>query len=134
MAIAAHELAHAWWSNAPSQSLHNFLNESFAEYFACLALERIFGEDAFAASLERARSLSEDAGSIRDWTPRSNHALVYGKGPLLLHELRGRVGDEAFFELMRAAYRERVDQIPLFIDLVEETSDADSAEWLAQAL
>ena len=43
----AHELAHFWWSRAPSWSWENWLNEAFAEYSALMYIRKSQGEAAF---------------------------------------------------------------------------------------
>jgi hypothetical protein len=131
--VATHEIAHFWWHHAPSQGPSNFFNESFAEYSAWLALEAALGEEAFERRLAAAREASRDVGSIRDWTPATNHHLVYDRGPVLLHELRERVGDDRFFELVRETRERRVESVEAFAALIQESVDQPTARWLTDA-
>jgi len=104
--LVAHELAHQWFGNAVTMASmqHIWLHEGFACYSEWLWSE--------AAGLERA-----------DWHAKHHYARlsdlpqdllladpgpedmfddrVYKRGALTLHALRERVGDEAFFTILR---------------------------------
>lgn len=132
LAHAAHELAHFWWSEAPPQGPTNFLNESFAEYGSWLALERLYGEQSFEKRIVEARDASRDVGSIHDWTPQTNGPLVYARGPVLLHELPGRMGDGPFFSLLRDLHDRTVTVLDEFFALVETHGGELTAQWLME--
>jgi hypothetical protein len=111
----AHETAHFWWSFGAGQG--DWINEAFAEYFALVAVQRVQGQQAFEAALERARravaDLPDDAPPLAE-VPFSNeghgYTIRYFKGALLVHALRKALGDETFFPTCREfhdAFRER---------------------------
>lgn len=50
--------------------------------------------------------------------------------PVLLHELRGRMGDEAFGALLRATHERGVADIDTLAAMVAVRSDSETAEWL----
>ena len=113
----AHELAHQWWGQAVGWKNYHaqWLSEGLAQYFAALYAEREGGPDALRDVLAQMRrwslrqtgqgpiSLGRRLGAIRD-EPRVFRALVYNKSAMVLHMLRGLVGDGAFFRGLRRYY------------------------------
>ena len=113
----AHELAHQWWGQAVGWKNYHaqWLSEGLAQYFAALYAEREGGPDALRDVLEQMRrwslretgqgpiSLGRRLGAIRN-EPRVFRALVYNKSAMVLHMLRGLIGDDAFFRGLRRYY------------------------------
>ena len=113
----AHELAHQWWGQAVGWKNYHaqWLSEGLAQYFAALYTEREGGPDAFRDVLAQMRrwslrqtdqgpiALGRRLGAIRD-EPRVFRALVYNKSAMVLHMLRGLIGDDAFFRGLRGYY------------------------------
>lgn len=126
--LLAHEAAHLWWTDAEdTQSRHNFLNESFAEYASFLAAREVYGEEVFRELLRGVREEAEDLPAVRDWSARVNHPLMYRKGPWLLHRLHERIGEEAFLRFVRALQRESTGTLEGMIEVLEATTDAETA-------
>jgi len=105
--VVAHELAHQWWGDEITcADFHDvWLNEGFATYAEALWLEQTQGIERYHAHMENAQFFG--AGTIyvpevsdpdRVYHPR----LSYAKGAWVLHMLRHVVGDEDFFEILRA--------------------------------
>jgi len=105
----AHELAHQWWGQgvAGENYRERWLSEGMAQYAAALWTRHSLGESAFRGVLGRLGrwALAEsDKGPISlghrlghlEGDPQIYRAVVYNKGALILHMLRGIVGDEAF--------------------------------------
>lgn len=111
----AHELAHQWWGHgvAGQNYRERWISEGFAQYAAALWIGQSQGEDAFRSLL----------GRMADWAERRSgegpihlghrlghikgdrqtfRAVVYDKGALVLHMLRGIVGDPAFRQALTA--------------------------------
>jgi hypothetical protein len=111
----AHELAHQWWGQglAGQNYRERWISEAFAQYAAALWSRHRLGDDAFRRILSRfARwALREtDEGPIH-LGQRLGHlksdaqifrAVVYNKGALVLHMLRGVVGEESFRGALRS--------------------------------
>lgn len=102
----AHEIAHFWWNFGTGQG--DWINESFAEFFSSVAVQKIASEQEFKSVLEdyrkRVRELPADAPSISQ-VPFSNDdvgfVVRYYKGALMLNNLREILGDEKFFQACR---------------------------------
>ena len=115
----AHEVAHQWWGQAVGwKNYHEqWLSEGLAQYFAALYAERESGPDAFTDILRQMRRwamrhsdegpiyLGYRLGHLED-DRRVYRALVYNKGAMVLHMLRGLVGDDAFFAGLRRFYHQ----------------------------
>jgi hypothetical protein len=106
--VIVHELAHQWAGD--HLSVHNWrdiwLNEGFATYAEWLWAEHEGRRTAQAEFAERMRTFTP---GNRFWTirvadPGRSHlfdAPIYQRGAMTLHALRVRIGDEAFFRLLK---------------------------------
>jgi len=116
----AHEMAHQWWGQAVGwRSYHEqWLSEGFSQYFAAMYARQRGpgGGDVFRGMMRQMRkwaidktdqgpiSLGYRLGHVQG-DSRIRRALVYDKGAIVLHLLRGLVGDDAFFRGLRRFYR-----------------------------
>jgi aminopeptidase N len=142
-AVVVHELAHQWFGDDLRLASweHIWLNEGFATY-----AEWLWNEDqgyetaddvfAFVAGLP-----AEDPfWTVAPGDPGPDalfDVAVYYRGAATLHALRTRIGDEAFFHLLRSWYDDHQGQAvttPEFTAQAEEISgqdlDAFFDEWL----
>ncbi|TCB97713.1 M1 family peptidase [Micromonospora zingiberis] len=109
--VVVHELAHQWFGNSVALARWSdiWLNEGFASY-----AEWLWEEHDGGRSAQRNFEL-QYAGT--DWTRRTLDpgpgqmfsSAVYKRGALAVHALRRTVGDDAFFEMLRAWTTERRD-------------------------
>lgn len=118
--LVAHEVAHQWWGNTVSTAGYRdeWIMEALANYSALLLLERKKGTKALESVLERYREdllekgpngqPVDSAGPISlgtrletSETPGAYRTVVYEKGTWIIHMLRHRLGDTAFFAMMR---------------------------------
>jgi aminopeptidase N len=104
--LIAHELAHQWFGNKITCGSWQdiWLNEGFATYLDGLVYENFDGEGVFRQWREAMVSditASPDGSTfVRDTTSVSrifSSRLSYRKGAMILHMLRYKLGDEAFF-------------------------------------
>jgi aminopeptidase N len=113
--VVAHEIAHQWFGDSVTESTWAdlWLSEGFATYFAGLFIEKYDGEDAFRDYLrnaaERCFNYEKQRNTpIHDTETQDLMRLLnennYQKGAWVLHMLRKRLGDEAFFRGLRNYY------------------------------
>jgi len=108
--IIAHELAHQWFGDKITCAdwHHIWLNEGFATYLESIYTESQNGFAAYQSSINSEMSSARWAeGSI--WVQDIsnvneifNSSRSYAKGAVVLHMLRGILGDETFFDAMYA--------------------------------
>jgi aminopeptidase N len=113
--VVAHEIAHQWFGDSVTESTWAdlWLSEGFATYFAGLFIERYDGEDAFREYMRTAadryfRYEQQTNTPIHDTATQDLMRLLnpnnYEKGAWVLHMLRKRLGDDAFFRGLRIYY------------------------------
>jgi hypothetical protein len=109
-----HEVAHQWWYNLVGNDQPNtpWLDESLSNYSYYLYFEAIgwtelrdaIMNNDFLYRYNAARNLGIDrpvGGPVIGFTPSNYINIVYSKGPLFLHEVRKRIGDQPFFAALR---------------------------------
>ena len=113
--VVAHEIAHQWFGDSVTESTWAdlWLSEGFATYFAGLFIEKYEGADPFRDYLrnQAARYFAYEKqrnAPIHDEETQDLMKLLnpnnYEKGAWVLHMLRKRLGDDAFFRGLRAYY------------------------------
>ena len=116
----AHEFAHLWWSNAPSNTWEDWLNESFAEYSALLAIRHILGEKEFERRIEKKAANLDTLPAVRGLDRKHDQAymVLYDKGCYLLYELEQEIGSKKYFDLMKSVYSSRVSNTEDFLSVL----------------
>ena len=145
--VVAHETAHQWFGDAVTEGdwHHLWLSEGFATYLAALWRAHADGDSAFRAGMRRMADEvfeSKEVGQpILDTTARDLVGLLnsnnYQKGAWVLHQLRGLVGDSAFFSGLRRYYSTFRDSTALSADfarIMSEAAGRDLDWYFRQAL
>ncbi|NDU76172.1 M1 family peptidase [Actinomadura sp. DSM 109109] len=129
--FVVHEMAHQWFGNSVGLRTWSdiWLNEGFAAYAEWLWRERT-GRDS-AEKIFR-RYMAQPANSPIFSPPPGDPGAakmfghsVYVRGAMTLHALRGRVGDPAFFTILRAwtaGHRHSTATTAQFVALAERVS------------
>jgi hypothetical protein len=111
--VLAHEIAHHYWGHVVhwKSEADVWLSESLAEYSAALYLQAAEGDKAFRQKrdswrkeaerwegtlpiLHAHRVSGETAGEVYQ-------ALLYNKGPLVIHMLRSQAGNDNFVKILK---------------------------------
>ncbi len=135
--LVAHELAHHWFGDLVTcrDWSHAWLNEGFATYFEHIERERRLGNDEYEhhvtvdlnVYLGEAKSAYERPIVCRDYDEPIDlfDRHLYQKGGLVLHMLRRRLGDDAFFSAIHNylnAHRGSIVETTNLVRALEETS------------
>jgi aminopeptidase N len=108
--LVAHELAHQWWGDLVTcrDWAHIWLNEGFASYAEVLWAEHAKGPDEAAYQLVQKARAAIAGGKERPIVDRHYaspwlmfDARAYPKGAWVLHMLRRRLGEEAFWKCIQ---------------------------------
>jgi aminopeptidase N len=140
----AHEVAHQWFGDAvtPADWAHVWLSEGFASYFGPLYFEHADGPARFREIMTGVRR-SYLNSQVRNLaivdtlaTPGNNllqllNANSYQKGALVLHMLRGIMGDRNFFDGVQRYYHTHEHGTAVTADLRRalETHHGESLGW-----
>ena len=138
--VVVHELAHQWYGDSVSVASWKdiWLNEGFASYAETLWWEHTAGAGALKEDLtsryQYVRTIPAsrmdpigDPGPDNLFDPE-----VYDRGALTLHALRLKVGDAAFFRIMKEWFLRHKDgnaSTADFIGLSEEISGQDLGDF-----
>ena len=144
--VVAHEIAHQWFGDSVTESTWAdlWLSEGFATYFAGLFIEKYDGQDAFRDYMHGAAERyftyeKQRKAPIHDTVTPDLMKLLnennYEKGAWVLHMLRKRLGDQAFFRGLRAYYNAHREANATTEDLrkaLENSSGKNLREFFAR--
>jgi len=132
--LLAHEIAHQWWYGlvGSDQITAPWLDEALATYSVLIHLEDTYGKDRAQSMLnsyriradevnDTTRHFTDPAQKFESW--QDYNRRVYYQGTIFLEALRGEIGDDAFYRLIReyaGRYRYKIAQPPEFLALAEE--------------
>lgn len=108
--LMAHELAHSWWGNLVTCSAADemWINEGWASFSEYLFLEHVYGRDTYMETVNNdhlnvIRYGYAFDGNVYEPLAGVTHDNTYGyttytRGAVTVHNMRGYMGDELFFE------------------------------------
>ncbi|HHY98489.1 MAG TPA: M1 family metallopeptidase [Firmicutes bacterium] len=134
-----HEVCH-FWTIEPSDWPNRFADESLAHYFQVVILDDIFGREIAKENLDQYRQSLEKTPAVR------KIGLLQGldlgqvpmlgtlnrcKGPLALDNLRSRLGEGPFWQLMTEYVHQETGSVKDFVDLLRRRHPgSDTEEYL----
>jgi aminopeptidase N len=144
--VVAHEIAHQWFGDSVTEATWAdlWLSEGFATYFAGLFIEKHESEEAFREYMRGAATRyfnyeQQRNAPIHDTETQNLMKLLnannYEKGAWVLHMLRKRIGDEAFFKGLRDYYKAHRDANATTEDLrgaLEKSSGKNLKDFFAR--
>lgn len=142
-----HEVAHQWFFNliGNDQPDEPWLDESLANYAVYLYYEAVdwpqmqtaLLENVFRYRYDAARNLGIDrpvSGAVVGFDQSNYINIIYSKGPLFLHAVRERIGDEAFFAALLdyvQSYRYGIAYADDLLDVFRRHSDTPIDDLIA---
>jgi len=132
----AHEFSHLWWLKAEKDNWEDWLNESFAEYSAMMAIREYYGEEDYLKSLNKRREGMEKLPPIKgiDRRDKDAYGVLYNKGCVLLSELEAKMGKENFLSLLKDLNINHVSTTKDFMQSLEKVAGKDVASWFDNKL
>jgi len=142
--IIVHETAHQWWYGlvGNNEIEEAWLDEALTEYSTILYYENKYGKEKRDKVYKKMilegydiyrhfnskgnETILKDLGEFKN--PREYQALVYCKGAMFLECLRGELGDEIFFDVLKVyfdKYKYKNATTEDFIQVCEMVSDRD---------
>ena len=122
--LLQHEFAHEWFGNQLTNQDWDdmWLHEGFGTYMQPLYLQWLRGDMEYFAALMKQRATLANKFPVVSGGPKSEKEVydgergpgldIYYKGSLILHTLRGLIGDRAFFAATRELVYGRPDPAP----------------------
>ncbi len=154
--LLQHEFAHEWFGNQLTNANWDdmWLHEGLGSYMQPLYVQYLRGDQEYFASLMQQRSMIANKAPLVSGKPRLEEDVydqkrggpgqdIYYKGSLVLHTLRGLVGDAAFFRAVRTMvygtehplpgkFAPRYGSTPEFVALASQAAGRDLG-WFFQA-
>lgn len=134
--LMGHELAHIWSAGAPFD-WEDWLNESFAEFAACLFLEYRFGREEYNRKIDQHIAINREhyAGeAIRPQIGTSRPNSVHTKGVIIFDKLRNIYGIDAMLEIISIFINLKDKTTENLLSAIKEEMDPDISNWLGNAI
>jgi aminopeptidase N len=146
--LIAHETAHQWFGDSATESdwHHVWLSEGFATYFSALYLEHAFGRERLLEVQKKSREdvigyYKKNPAPIVDTTITDIGKVLstntYQKAGWVLHMLRHKLGDSAFWKGIRQYYTTYQKSNALtadFVRVMEQSSGPKLKDYFNQWL
>jgi len=107
----SHEIAHQWWYVVVGNNEYKepWLDEALASYSEAMYFEKYHGEELFKEKINSEAGLMRFERAVGDSMDKFKNGseyniVVYMKGSFMIDQLRKKVGDEKFIEVMKTYY------------------------------
>jgi aminopeptidase N len=138
-----HETAHQWWYSTVGNNEFRepILDESFTAYATALFFEKLYGEYSSKAVKASFLTVPINGGapiyrSTDKFTWRDFSTVVYRLGPVVLEDLRQKVGKEKFIDIFRTyydKYKFKNATFEEFLGIVKDKAGAEISEYVKNA-
>jgi len=145
--LVAHEIAHQWFGNSVTEKNWRdiWLSEGFATYLSDVFLEHKYGTEKLKERMKMERkkvirfnsTVTKPIVYTEDNLMKLLNPNSYEKGAWVLHMLRHKIGDEAFFKLLKdyyLKYKNTNASTEDFIHLAEKISEKNLQVFFNQWL
>ncbi len=143
--LLAHEISRQWWRClvGPASADDAFLDEGLATYSAAMYVEEAAGQAAFEDTMREVQigALTHEdvapiaqASRLHEFTPEYQ-AIVFYKGAMVFHMLRGVLGEDAFLKTLQTLVRDyawKSISTDEFEKLAEKVSNQELTYFFAQ--
>ena len=139
--VSAHETAHQWWFESVA---NDQANDPWLDEMLCTYSERLYYETYHPEAINwwwQARMFDYTPGTWLDQnvsenpSERAYWSSTYFNGAHFLEELRGRIGDEAFFAFLqdyRTRYNQKIASGDDFFSVLREHTSADISDLVTK--
>lgn len=126
----AHEFSHLWWSNAPSNSWEDWLNESFAEYSAVMAVREKFGQEVSERIIIKKRHIIQGLPPIKGINrgAKDAYGVLYNKGCVLLSDLELQIGKATFMRFLQQLIKNKVSSTDQCLKILSNVTNSKISE------
>ncbi len=132
----ARNIARLWWNKAPTDSWHDWLNESFAEFVTLCYIRHTLGDGVYADYIDAYREDTRRACPVWEVDRSSSkaYAVMHKKGALILCDLEAGIGSKRVFDFVGRACRAGITSTDRFLDFTEKTLGRQWRTWFEQRL
>ena len=131
-----HEIAHFWWSNAPTTTWEDWLNEAFAEYSMLIYFRERLSNDVFNQKIAEYKESARNSPPIWgiDRKAPEAYTALYEKGALILCDFESRVGKEKLFDFLKILIQSKTKTTNDFLNLIEDKFSKETRYWFENKL
>lgn len=146
-----HETLHQWWYSTVGNNEFKeaFLDESFACYFSAYFMSAKFGKDVLFGLGDFSIANNENfQGNLKSLEPINRavdkyanleqyETAIYDEAPIIIEQLRQKLGDEKFFNIFKEYYNKyefKIGTMKDFYKVVGEQGGKENEEWLKEEL
>lgn len=120
-------------------SLEPWLSESMANYLTLLYYEETYGHDRFLEELNEQvldslrvtvpGNLTVDSAAERFNSQSEYDMIILGRGAAVFHELKGAMGDEAFWAALKRYFQDNAGGIVSIADFAAALNEGAEHTW-----
>ncbi|MDE7356624.1 MAG: hypothetical protein K2N21_07680 [Rikenellaceae bacterium] len=132
----ARQIGALWWNKAPSDSWHDWLNVSFAEFMTLCYIRDTLGDGVYADYVDAYREDTRRACPVWEVDRSSSkaYAVMHKKGALMLCDLDAEIGGKRTMEFVGEVCRAGITSTGQFLDFTHERLGRQWRTWFEKRL